>query len=235
VVYYIYTDTPLNLFHLPPAQAAACRSQTASVGAAFGLSLLAETTGGRHNTIRSIDKDFVTALQDPDFSHTADICLDLEDGEQIYVHSLFMRTRCPLFNTLYGGGHGVQWLMGRNIEDEDTHVHVDMRHVRKPIMQIVVSWLYSDYGEEGFDGIRVGVEEHNVDVFLDFMLEVLAVANELMLDRFSQICQKIVGRYVTTRNAAGLLNVIAECSEAEFKETCLQYMCLNLETMLENQ
>ena len=125
--------------------------------------------------------------------------------------------------------------MGRNIEDDETHVHVDMKHVRKEIMVRVVAWLYCDYGEEGFNGIRSGVQEKNIDIFLDYMLEVLAVANELMLDRFSQICQKIIGKYVNTRNAAGLLNVISECSKQEFKYKCLQYMCLNLETMLENQ
>lgn len=235
LVYYMYTDTPLDLFHLPPAKAASCRTETASVGSAFGLKVLSEAIGGRHHTTRSLDSDLHLALQDPRFVSTADICLDLEDGEQIYVHSLFMRTRCPLFDTLYGGGHGEQWLMGRDIEDDETHVHVDMKHVRKPIMEMVIAWLYTDYGEEGFDGIRNGVEEGNVDVFLDFMLEVLGVANELMLDRFSQICQKIIGRYVNTRNAAGLLNVIGECSEREFRENCLQYICLNLETMLENQ
>jgi len=157
--------------------------------------------------------------------------IDLADSEWMVVHSALMRVRCPFFDALYGGKAGGRWLLGRQEEG----IRVDMKHVSKDIMEMVVSWLYYDWDTKGFDGVRIGVDEGDVNKFLDFVLDVLATANELMLDRLSQVCQKVVGRYVNTRNAAGLLTAVAPCSEKGFKEACLQYICMNLETMLENQ
>lgn len=40
---------------------------------------------------------------------------------------------------------------------------------------------------------------------------------------------------VNTRNAPQLLMAVAACSEMGFKDMCMQYICSNMETMLENQ
>lgn len=40
---------------------------------------------------------------------------------------------------------------------------------------------------------------------------------------------------VNTRNAPQLLTAVAACSETGFKDMCMQYICSNMETMLENQ
>ena len=40
---------------------------------------------------------------------------------------------------------------------------------------------------------------------------------------------------VNTRNVCQLLNAVAPCSITQFKDAALEYICLNLEGMLENQ
>ena len=40
---------------------------------------------------------------------------------------------------------------------------------------------------------------------------------------------------VNTRNVCQLLNAVAPCSVTQFKDAALEYICLNLEGMLENQ
>lgn len=40
---------------------------------------------------------------------------------------------------------------------------------------------------------------------------------------------------VNTRNVCNLLNAVAPCSVTEFKDAAFEYICLNLETMLENR
>ncbi|TGZ84444.1 hypothetical protein EX30DRAFT_313029, partial [Ascodesmis nigricans] len=184
---------------------------------------------------RSLDADMKMAYKDPDFFKNSDMILDLADGGSMRVHSSVMRARCQFFKALYadgGIGGGSRWLSNRIHAGES--IHVDLTHIPKHIMEVVVSWMYYDWDTDGFNGTKEGVKEDDVDVFLDYILEVLSVANELMLDRLNQICQKIIGRYVNTRNAAGLLNVVAECSQKGFKEAALRYVCLNMETMLEN-
>ena len=64
-------------------------------------------------------------------------------------------------------------------------------------------------------------------------MDVLSAANELMLDRLSQICQEVIGRFVNARNVCGLLNAISPSSVHEFKDAALEYLCLSLESMLQ--
>ncbi|KAF8537762.1 regulator of chromosome condensation 1/beta-lactamase-inhibitor protein II [Trichophaea hybrida] len=240
LVYYLYIDTVIDLWHqrnISKHQAnffRTLRSEMARVSTALELKHLAKAVGRMHYPPRCMDKDLQSAYMDPDFFHTADMIIDVADGESIAVHSALMRMRCPFFEALYGGGARGRWLLGRQ-EGADSSIHVDMKHVEREIMEMVVSWLYYDWDAEGFDGVRVGVKDGNVDQYLDFALDVLSTANELMLDRLSQVCQKVVGRYVNIRNAAGLLTAVAPCSEKDFKGKCLQYICSNLEVMLEHQ
>jgi len=240
LVFYLYIDTVVDLWHqrnISKEQTnffKSLRSEMARVTTALELKHLAEAVGRMHYPPRCMDKDFQLASMDPDFFHTADMIIDVADGESIAVHSALMRVRCPFFEALYGGGTGGRWLLGRQ-RDADPDIHVDMKHVQREIMKMVVSWLYYDWDAEGFDGIRVGVKDGDVDQYLDFVLDVMSTANELMLERLSQVCQQVVGRYVNIRNAAGLLTAVAPCSERDFKEKCLQYICSNLEVMLEHQ
>ena len=64
-------------------------------------------------------------------------------------------------------------------------------------------------------------------------MDVLSAANELLLDRLSQICQAVMGRYVNVRNVCGLLNAISPSSVHAFKDAGLEYLCLSLEAMLQ--
>lgn len=40
---------------------------------------------------------------------------------------------------------------------------------------------------------------------------------------------------VTTRNVTHILTALAPCSVTRFKDAAMEYMCLHLESMLENQ
>ena len=99
-------------------------------------------------------------------------------------------------------------------------------------------------------------ESQKVEEFIDLVWEVISVANQLMLGRICQVYQKIIGCYgkwflghpmypwldsnfgvaiVNTRKAVYILMALAGCSENGFKDMCMQYVCLNMETMAENQ
>lgn len=239
LVYYMYVDTVIDFWHQrgiskPKASKyKMLRTELASVASSLELKPFADAIGRTHYLPRTMDTDFRSAYSDQSFFGTTDMAIDVGGGETLKVHSAIMRARCPFFDALYSGGASGRWLLGRRVMAGD--VHADMKHVPPKVMGMVISWLYYDWGVEGFDGVRNGVDEDDVDQYLDFVLEVLSVANELMLERLSQVCQAVIGGLVNTRNAAELLTAIAGCSEKMFKEGCLQYICLNLENMLENQ
>ena len=143
------------------------------------------------------------------------------------VHSALVCARCPFFRGLFGGRAGGRWLEGRSSAGED--VTVDLEHINAKTFDVILRHIYADAGTELFDDI-VSV---SLDDFLDFVMDVMSAANELLLDRLSQICQQIIGRFVNVRNVCGLLNAISPSSVHEFKDAALDYICLSLEAMLQ--
>ncbi|KAL0934171.1 BTB/POZ domain-containing protein 1 [Colletotrichum truncatum] len=179
---------------------------------------------------KSLDQDFARAIQDPTFFEDADALVEL-DGEEVPVHSQLMRQRCDFFEGLFHGRARGQWLAGRrNILDDEELVRVDLSHCDPQAFHYVLRYLYADVGAELFNQTTAV----NIDEFSDLVMAVMSIANELMLDRLSQICQFVIARFVTTRNIALLLNEISPCSVTEFKDAGLEYICLQMESMLEN-
>ncbi|RSM03503.1 hypothetical protein CDV31_010499 [Fusarium ambrosium] len=178
----------------------------------------------------SLDADFKQAIYDPSFFDDGDIIIEL-DGEDVTAHSQLLCQRCPFFEGLFNGRSQGQWLAGRRDGmGEADKIRVDLKHIDPDIFHYVMSFIYADIGQELFDEVSVS----NLDELSELVLGVMSAANELMLDRLSQVCQSLIGKFVTTRNISNLLNEISPCSVTEFKDTGLEYICLQLESMLEN-
>ncbi|KAK6503189.1 hypothetical protein TWF481_008219 [Arthrobotrys musiformis] len=200
----------------------------------LGLKQLAAVASGLYSTRLTLDTDLDEALSDPFFSATGDMLLELKDNT-IKVHSSLLCARCSFFDALYHGGSG-RWLATRKGEEEyavDQLIRVDMKHVTFETMNIVLKFLYSDKAVHLFDTAKTA--EDGVDAFIDLVIDVLSVANELMLDRLVEICQRVIGRFVNTRNATSILAAISESSVSSFKEVCLEYIFQNLDTMMETR
>ncbi|PHH80602.1 hypothetical protein CDD82_1644 [Ophiocordyceps australis] len=174
--------------------------------------------------------DFGVALDDSTFFANSDVVIQL-DGARVTAHSQLLCQRCPFFQGLFHGRSRGQWVSQRRTQTPSSQqVQVDLQHIDGVVFKYVMKFLYADTGPEMFDAVALPT----VDDFSELVLDVMSVANELMLDRLSQICQSIIGRLVTTRNIANLLNEISFCSVTEFKDVGLGYICLQLENMLEN-
>lgn len=179
---------------------------------------------------RQLDEDFRSALGDPQFFEDADAVVEL-DGDDMLVHSALLCQRCPFFEGLFYGRSQGMWVASRRAAQGPTErIPVDLKHIDPETFKFVLSYLYSDTGDQMFEGVVAD----NLDEFTDLVMDVLSVANELMLDRLSQICQQVLSRFINTRNIAHFLNAISPCSVTEFKDAGLEYITLQLENMLEN-
>ena len=137
------------------------------------------------------------------------------------------------------------WLSSRRKQAQEPQAAVkgDRKHVDPNVFALVLRHLYADTDDDLFQDV-VTVD---FDAFLDLILDVMSVANELMLDRLQQSCQKVLGSFGKTCKRAvamldnfcsehsQILNAVASCSVTEFKDAALEYLCLNLEGMLEDQ
>ncbi|KAL4919890.1 hypothetical protein BDW62DRAFT_177904 [Aspergillus aurantiobrunneus] len=178
---------------------------------------------------RSMKTDFAAALNDPTFFESGDVVIEL-NGDQVTTHSQVICQRCPFFNALFHGRSGGRWLSSRRKTPHDK-VHVDLKHIDRPVFDFVLRYMYADIDDRLFEDVRTT----DTQEFVDLIIDVAFVANELMIDRLAQLCQKALGRFVTSRNVCHLLNSVAPCFVTEFKDAALEYICLNLEDLISNK
>jgi len=199
LVYYIYTDTFLGFWQQPEKHGSnsfryrQVRTELIKLAARLELSILESATRRITSTVEPVlDKDFDLAYEDPNFFASSDVVVQLADGE-VPAHSVWLSRRCPFFEGMFEGQTGGMWLAQRRdlLQEPNESVKIDMKHVEMHIFKLVLRHVYADTGEEIFDDVVT----KDLDEFLDLVMEVLSVANELMLDRLSQTCQKTIGRY----------------------------------------
>ena len=237
VVIYVYRDEVIpvwNYLRQVPRLAFRYRQvrvELMKLATRLSMAKLEAAARTQSRIIKSLDRDFAHAIHDRDFLESGDVVIDL-DGAEVPVHSQLMCQRCPFFYGLFQGRSQGQWLAGRleDSEGEEDKIRVDLSHIDPQAFRYVLMYLYGDVGLELFDD-TVCV---NIDEFSELVMEVMSIANELMLDRLSQICQQVISRFVNTRNLSNLLNEISPCSVTEFKIAGLEYACLHMEAMLEN-
>ncbi|KAI0178656.1 hypothetical protein GGR52DRAFT_265622 [Hypoxylon sp. FL1284] len=206
------------------------RTELMKLATKLGMNGLEAAVRIQNSPVPSMNKDLRLAVDDRAFFEDGDAILEL-DGDEIPVHSTMLCQRCPWFQGLFNGRSRGVWLESRRAAQKDTdRVRIDLTHMDPESFHYVLRHLYADVGEELFDEVLA----ENIDNFSELVMDVMSIANELMLDRLSQTCQKIIGRFVTTRNVSALLNVISPCSVTEFKDKGLEYICLQMESMLEN-
>ena len=202
LVLYIYTDSVVDVWHSKHSpelrfRYRQVRIELMKVAAHLDMRGLEQAARSMTYPAKSLHHDMDRAIQDPDFFETGDVEVELQDTT-MKVHSALMCQRCPFFEGMFNGRAGGRWLASRReqLEEPEDTIFVDLKHVESSVFNLVLEYLYADTGEEIFDD----VVSEDLDTFLDFVMDVLAVANELMLDRLAQICQKTLGRFGRSLN-----------------------------------
>ncbi|KAF9888193.1 hypothetical protein FE257_009188 [Aspergillus nanangensis] len=235
VVYFSYTDTVFNVWQQAKyttestSRYRQVRSEVMRVGTALGLSNLERAARLMIEPTKTLKTNMSHAITDSAFFDSADVIIDLKD-DQMPAHSQVITQRCPFFNALFYGRSGGRWLSSRRTTSTGV-IRVDLKHIDRRVFEFVLEYMYADTEDQLFDDVR----SSSLEDFIDLILDVAFVANELMIDHLAQICQRVLGRFVNTRNVCLLLNSIAPCSVGEFKYAALEYICLNLEDLLANR
>ncbi|KAH9808312.1 hypothetical protein DFH28DRAFT_1039440 [Melampsora americana] len=159
-----------------------------------------------------------------------DVELTLQSDGVISCHSTLLRAQCPFFQMLYEDD---AWLASRReVETSDGElIRVDMSHFSKRAMELVMRHIYTDGATELF--LTEAFE--SLDDFIEFVCDVMSIANELLMDKLKWICS------VVLRDCINLNNVTSIASEADFykadalKETCMNYIMCNLETIFQDK
>ncbi|RAL16276.1 BTB domain and ankyrin repeat protein [Aspergillus homomorphus CBS 101889] len=235
VAFFMYTDEILDVWHQARQSSEKAsryrqvRTEVMRLATHLNLPTLERAARLMIEPTKALRHDMELAIHDPAFFDSGDVIIDLKGGE-VKAHSHVLCQRCPFFNALFFGRSGGRWLLSRRVQADAT-IHIDLKHIDQHVFDFVLRYLYADTEEELFDNVR----SKDLDEFIDLIIDVAFVANELMIDRLAQICQQMLGKFVHTRNVCHLLNAVAPCSVKEFKDAALEYICLNLEDLLANR
>jgi len=199
LVFYLYTDNVVDVWHytsqaLPSAaRYRAVRVELMKIASHLELRQLERAVRVMVDPARSLSHDMEAAVLDSDFFSDADVLIELADGAELAAHSTLLCTRCPFFDGLFNGRAGGIWMSSRRTAaDENAEaVKVDLKHIEVRVFEMVLRHLYADTGDELFDDVVTKTCEELIDLVID----VMSVANELMLDRLAQICQKTLGKF----------------------------------------
>jgi alpha-tubulin suppressor-like RCC1 family protein len=192
---YLYTDSIVDVWHFirhSPQMSFRYRQvrvELMKTASHLKLNRLESAVRLMTGTDRRMHVDFRSALRDPNFFSDGDTIIEL-DGFEVMTHSALLCQRCPFFQGLFHGRAEGRWLAGRR-ESDDEAVRIDLKHIRPDTFQLVLNYLYADIGTELFDN----VVSADIDEFSELVMDVMFVADELMLDRLSQICQQVIGRF----------------------------------------
>ncbi|KAL4788333.1 regulator of chromosome condensation 1/beta-lactamase-inhibitor protein II [Aspergillus varians] len=232
LAFFLYTDNVLDVWqharHSPENRYRQVRTEVMRIATHLDLPALERAAVLMIRPPKSIKTDFAKAFNDSAFFENGDVVIEL-NGDQMTAHSQILCQRCPFFHALFYGRSGGGWLSSRRKTQDK--VHVDLKHIDRPIFELVLRYMYTDTDDRLFDEVRT---KDTLD-FIDLIIDVAFVANELMIDRLAQICQKVLGGFVTSRGVCHLLNSVAPCFVTEFKDAALEYICLNLEDLISNK
>ena len=204
LVLYLYTDTVVDVWHhVRHAPSSAfryrqVRTELMKVASSLEMRKLEQAARVMTEPPKSLHEDFEFAILQPGYFDNGDVEVEL-DGKNVKVHSALMCQRCLFFEGLFEGRAAGLWLSSRREQLKETEeaIKVDLKHVEPCAFHFVLRHIYADTQEEMFDDVVTS----DSDAFLDLVLEVLSIANELMLDRLAQCCQKVLGQYGMSRDS----------------------------------
>ena len=195
LVLYMYTDTVIDVWrhvrnpiHLI-SRYRLVRAELMKISSNLELRNLEQAVRTMTDPPRTLHLDMESAVRRAGYFEGGDVEIEL-DGASLKAHSAILCQRCPFFRGLFNGRAAGRWLSARRERMPET-IKVDLKHVNVEVFKLLRRHLYADAGEEIFDNIQAP----DLESFLDLVLEVLSVANELMLDRLAQCCQKVLGNY----------------------------------------
>lgn len=195
LAFFLYTDDVLDVWHQTRSSPESAfryrqvRTEIMRIASPLDMPTLERAARLMIEPVKGLKSDMSHAIDDPSFFESADVVVQL-NGESVKVHSQVVCQRCPFFYALFHGLSGGRWISSRRTDPSDV-VYVDLKHIDRPIFDFVLQYMYADKEEQLFDEVR----SRDLDDFIDLVIDVAFVANELMIDRLAQTCQKMLGRF----------------------------------------
>lgn len=145
------------------------------------------------------------------FQELQDVTIICDDEKEIYAHKCILTSRSEYFFSMFSSG----WTESCSSLSLPLPVNT---------VQTVVDYLYRD------ESSQVVKSED-----LEFICNILVVADQFLLSRLKQICECQLTKLLTLKNVAEVLQFSFNYSAGQLQNSAMQFICLNLPALLENK
>ncbi|KAK7886467.1 hypothetical protein WMY93_026088 [Mugilogobius chulae] len=146
-------------------------------------------------------------------SYLCDVTLKSEDGKEFPCHKSVLCARLEYFSSMLGN----PWIEATSCSALDLPTSSE-------ILQVILEYLYTDESPTIKESVNV-----------EFVCNVLVVADQLLITRLKEICEVAITENLTLKNAAELLEFAATYNADQLKLSCLQFIILNIGALLDSK
>ncbi|KAK6461269.1 hypothetical protein DFJ63DRAFT_289148 [Scheffersomyces coipomensis] len=170
------------------------------------------------NGSQSLEK-YLTSFQSILDDDSGDVLVTLSDGH-IRCHSYILKARSAFFETV----------LSERWDTEDESKVLDFSGLSKFQFMVILRHLYGFADLEVFNCF--GYDFHNQDEFINDMLELIEIADELLLFQLKSLCQLAIIDFISLDNVTILLTHSEYLSAPKLFMNCCWYIYNNLEILL---
>jgi hypothetical protein len=143
---------------------------------------------------------------------SSDVIFCLRDGERAFGHRCILACRTSFFRTIFSGSN--EW----NTCLEGKRSVVNFPDIKFSSFHIVLRWIY------GFDNKVFNLAEFTqVHGYLEAVLDVLAVADMLLIDQLKDLCASTLLKLLTINNSCELFSVACDYHIPSMESACLEF------------
>ncbi|KAI7884045.1 hypothetical protein K492DRAFT_158679 [Lichtheimia hyalospora FSU 10163] len=236
---YLYTDIymhPMSAYYNTPnlarfndpASPAVVGKDLAALASLFELDELHESAIHSFSNIPrpTLTSDLLNLFEEEKTISRPNVCLDLKDGQHVLCHEMIVRQRCEFFRALFEPGS--IWMQSRR-EQQSPYLHVDMTHISEQVAVPFLRYLYGDLDEMQLFG---DICKETTESMMRFLVQVLCLADELLLYRLKTICERALLRFIGLRSAPSLLEASDIYMADALKHACLQFITSNIDVLM---
>jgi len=132
------------------------------------------------------------------------------EGKPLYAHRAVIMARCEPFEAMLDGPM-------REANQREIHLKDQQYHV----IHALLEFLYTDE--------VLGLDE---SVDLDFALDILAVADQFLVERLKSLCEIAIQKSISTENVAVMFKTADQRQASALRKRCFEYLIKNFGSVI---
>jgi hypothetical protein len=147
------------------------------------------------------------------FPNFSDVIITTDDKVKFIAHKCILSARLDYFRSMFSAG----WVEAAS--DHQTHLNLPLD---SKLCKVLLDFIYTDFDQIGSDDP-------------EFLCNVMVMADQLLIPRLIQICEKELTSLLTLKNVGEILQLASDFNAEQLKTACMSYVCYNVSALLESK